>query len=72
MNKLFKNSEIFIDFCNDNMESIKELKLVNQDVINSFIKELKYSFIDDEIDSYLDETNVKKKVKKNGNKNTNN
>lgn len=72
MNKLFKNSEIFIDFCNDNMESIKELKLLNQDVINSFIKELKYSFIDDEIDSYLDETNVKKKVKKNGNKNTNN
>lgn len=72
MNKLFKNSEIFIDFCNDNMESIKELKLVNQDVINSFIKELKYSFVDDEIDSYLNETSVKKKVKKDANKNTNN
>lgn len=72
MNKLFKNSEIFIDFCNDNMESIKELGLLNQDDINLFIKELKYSFVDDEINEYLNEANVKKKVKKDGNKNTNN
>lgn len=72
MKKLFKDSDIFIDFCNDNMESIKKLGLLNQDVINSFIKELKYSFVDDEINSYLNETSVKKKVKKDGNKNTNN